>query len=165
MGKLRKLRTRFISSIGAVKRSVLRTRLRQSESSSTASNPTTLTRLASLDSAVPASTGAGAGGGSRAQKRKLQVRLQAQEQEDLQLHWNEARRIYSEPVQATHGLSRGPGSRCSSRCTAADSPNLPCAADQVRSPSSLCGSARGDSQISDGEDYDDVFLQSWEETG
>lgn len=165
MGKLRKLRSRFISSIGAVKRSVLR---RQSQSnSSTASNPTTLTRLASLDSAVLASTGAG---GSQAQKRKLQVRLQGQEQEELHLHWNEARRIYSEPVQATHGLSRGEEGICSTGTTDADCHNLPCASNQeqlVRSNTEVSGSAQGadGSQISDEEDYDDVFLQSWEETG
>lgn len=164
MGKLRKLRSRFISSIGAVKRSVLR---RQSQSnSSTASNPTTLTRLASLDSAVPASTGAG---GSQAQKRKLQARLQGQEQGELQLHWNEARRIYSEPVQATHGLSRGEENICSTEATDAGCHNLPCAGDQEqldRGNTRVGDSAQGDgSQISDEEDYDDVFLQSWEETG
>lgn len=149
MGKLRKLRTRFISSIGAVKRSVLR---RQSQNNSTSSNPTTITRLTSLDSAVP-----DARTRDREQKRKMQVHLQAQEDEEqhqFQLHWNEARRIYSEPVQAIQGLSRGgPGQEelASAETTAADC--------LIRS----CSIA--ETQISDEEDYDDVFLQSWEEKG
>lgn len=153
MGKLRQLRTRFISSIGAVKRSVLR---RQSQSSSTVSNPTTLTRLASLDSAVPASTG------TRGNKRKSQVRLQAQEgeEEQLQLHWNEARRIYSEPVQVTQGLSVGEGSTsCVTGTTVADCHNAASQEQLVRNNS------EGGSQLSNEEDYDDVFLQSWEEAG
>lgn len=153
MGKLRKLRTRFISSIGAVKRSVLR---RQSQNNSTSSNPTTITRLTSLDSAVP---DARTRSRDREQKRKMQVHLQAQEVQDeeqhqFQLHWNEARRIYSEPVQAIQGLSRGgPGEeeRASAETTAADC--------LIRS----CSIA--ETQISDEEDYDDVFLQSWEEKG
>lgn len=175
MGKLRKLRTRFISSIGAVRRSVLR-RQSQGNSSSTASNPTTLTRLASLDSAIPASTRA-AGAGRQAQKRELQVRLQAADggQENLQLHWNEARRIYSEPVQVTQStLSRGEGNGVAKGTTETDCTTLPSAADQdelvrcntgVGGPGSLCGSMHAGSQVSDEEDYDDVFLQSWEETG
>lgn len=171
MGKLRRLRTRFISSIGAVKRSVLR---RQSQTNSTTSNPTTLTRLASLDSAVPTRTRSR---GSGAQKRKLQVRLQAQKreegsvQEQLQLHWNEARRIYSEPVQAMQGLScRGEETRSSTGTTITDCRSLSCTAIPERygrknaGMSSLCDSAQAElaeTQISDEDD--DVFLQSWEE--
>lgn len=170
MGKLRRLRIRFISSIGAVKRSVLR---RQSQSSSTTSNPTTLTRLASLDSAVPTRTRSR---GSRAQKRKLQVRLQAQEQdekeqEQLQLHWNEARRIYSEPVQAIQSLSREEENRSSTGTTVTDCRSLSCGAipeQCIRKNAGIgspCDSAQAElaeTQISDDED-DDVFLQSWEE--
>lgn len=153
MGKLRKLRTRFISSIGAVKRSVLR---RQSQSSSTVSNPTsTLTRLVSLDSAVSASTGTR---GSKAHKRKMQVRLQdkEQKQQQLQLHWNEARRIYSEPVHVTQSTGGGDGENsCSTGTTVASAVNQ----EQLVT----CRSAQVGSQMSDEEDYDDVFLQSWEE--
>lgn len=159
MGKLRRLRSRFISSIGAVKRSVLR---RQSQSNSTASNPTTLTRLGSLDSAVPSRT---TSSGRRAQKRKIQVRLQAQgdeTQRSFQLHWNEARRIYSEPVHVTQGLSREEEARSGTGTTVTDSCRI-AAADQRSG--SLCGAAQDGSQLSDEEDYDDVFLQSWEDTG
>lgn len=162
MGKLRKLRTRLISGIGAVKRSVLR---RQSQTSnSTVSNPTTtLTRLASLDSAVPASTGAR---GSKAQKsRKSQVR-QEEGDGEIQLHWNEARRIYSEPVQVTQGLSRREDS--STGITVADLHNDSCTVQQEQLDNAIgtmTGSAQDGSQMSDEEDYDDVFLQSWEETG
>lgn len=167
MGKLRKLRTRFISSIGAVKRSVLR------RQSSTTSNSTTLTRLASLDSAVPSRTGSR---GTRSQKRKPQVHLQSQEHEEqdqLQLHWNEARRIYSEPVQAIQRLSGGDENRSTSAI--AECRSLVCGAggqydgrNACSTSSSLCDSAQAalaETQISDDEDYDDVFLQSWEEAG
>lgn len=160
MGKLRRLRSRFISSIGAVKRSVLR---RQSQSNSTASNPTTLTRLGSLDSAVPSRT---TSNGRRAQKREIQVRLQEAQgdetQRSFQLHWNEARRIYSEPVHVTQGLSREEEARSGTGTTVTDSHSL-ATADQRAG--SLCGSAHDGSQVSDGEEYDDVFLQSWEDTG
>lgn len=168
MGKLRKLRTRLFSSIGAVKRSFLR---RQSQTSgSTVSNPaTTLTRLASLDSAVPASTGVR--GGRKAQKRNSQVRLQTEQEGgrgEIQLHWNEARRIYSEPVQVTQGLSRRQDSS-----SGADLHDLSCIAPQEQLDSAhdtrVTGSAHpdGSSQMSSDEEdlYDDVFLQSWEETG
>ena len=175
MGKLRKLRTRFISSIGAVRRSVLRRQSQSNASSTAASNPTTLTRLASLDSAVPTSTGEAASAGRQAQKRELQVRLQAGSgQEDLQLHWNEARRIYSEPVQVTQSTLSREGNSVATGTTEADCNTLSSAAGQeqlvgsntsVGGADSLCGSTHAGSQVSDEEDYDDVFLQSWEETG
>lgn len=174
MGRLRKLRTRFISSIGAVKRSVLR---RQSTTSSTASNPTTLTRLASLDSAVP----------SRRSLRTNTCLHQAQdspegeeEREHLQLHWNEARRIYSEPVQAIQGLSNGEDICSTTTTTVTDCRSLSCGAiceqcsRNSRNAQNLCGStaeavADGNGgcthqlcSVEDDED-DDVFLQSWED--
>ena len=165
MGKLRRLRIRVFSSIGAVKRSVLR---RQSRASSTASNPTTLTRLASVDSAEPVRTR------SRVQKRKLRGCFQAKElgedQQSLQLHWNEARRICSEPLQAIENLGQEEESRRSSTTTTVtDCRILSCGAIPEKyarkSPSveNLCGSAHERTQLSDEEEYDDVFLQSWEE--
>ena len=166
MGKLRKLRTRFISSIGAVKRSVLR---RQSRSNSTASNPTTttLTRLASLDSAVPTRTRTTARG---AQKRKIQ-QSQEQNQEQLHLHWNEARRIYSEPVQSVQRLSTGrEENRSSTETEPSDARSQCCAVSEElagKNGSSVecISDEHVAQQVSDEEDYDDVFLQSWEEAG
>lgn len=157
MGRLRRLRTRFVSSIGAVKRSLRR----QSQTNSTASNPTTLTRLASLDSAVPSSGARARARGSRAGKRKLQVRLDAGEQEQdgskeqLHLHWNEARRIYSEPVQAIQALSRGEERLSSTGTTVTDCRSL----SEQNAGISICCPA--EPQTSDEDD--DVFLQSWEE--
>ena len=173
MGKLRKLRTRFISSIGAVKRSVLR---RQSQTS-TASNPTTLTRLASVDSAVPARTATARPRGRRAQKQ--QVRMQSQDPEgndgeQLQLHWNEARRIYSEPMQTIQNLSASEENRSNAETAAIDTRSQCCAvvSEQLvrksTSIGSLCTSeqvALEGTEVSDEDDYDDVFLQSWEEPG
>ena len=170
MGRLRDLRARFINGIGAVKRSVLR---RQSQTS-TASNSTTLTRLVSVDSAV-----ATADGPRSRDRGALKRKLQAQEPEtqQLQLHWNEARRIYSEPVQAIDGLCKVEESinRSSTDTTVTECRSLSCGAIPERyakkSPSrrgSLSDSVQvlvteGCAQLSDEEEYDDVFLQSWEE--
>ena len=164
MGKLRQLRTRFISSIGAMKRSLRR-------QSSTTSNPTTLTRLTSLDSAVPTSTRSR---GRRARKRKQQVQEEHTDgAEELQLHWNEARRIYSEPVQAMQSLSREEENRSSTgtTITCTDCRSLSCGAiperysrnnaGKTNNEAGSCPHAEADSASEDEDD--DVFFQSWEE--
>lgn len=179
MGKLRKLRTRFVSSIDAVKRSVLR---RQSQTSTSASNnPTTLTtRLASVDSAIPARTDRPRG--RRAQKQQQARLMQSQDPDDeenageqLQLHWNEARRIYSEPMQTIQHITSTASedktpSNANAGTAAIDARSQQCCTAtsdrKIASIGSLCASEQGALGGTDEEeDYDDVFLQSWEEPG
>lgn len=103
----------------------------------------------------------------------MQVQMQSQEKdgEQLQLHWNEARRIYSEPVQTIRNLSTGEENRSSTEAAATE-PRIQCCADAseqlAKKSTSLCASeqvALEGTQVSDEDDYDDVFLQSWEEPG
>ncbi len=132
MGKLRKLRRRLLTSIGAVRRSVFR-------------RPSQTT--------LPAPSNA------------------------MQLHWNEARRIYSEPMPALETLSDGEADSVPSSITTAvtDCRSLSCGAVPSRrkryNNENLCtvsaagGSYDDTAQLSENEEdlYDDVFLQSWEE--
>lgn len=179
MGKLKKLRCRFISSIVAVKRSVLR---RQSQGS-TASNSTTLTGLDEAD-LPPAATSIA----SRERNRRLIIRRKikkgdggpSEPAQKLQLHWSEARRIYSEPMQTIDRVSssRGEASNGSSTSTTVtDCRSLSCGAVPSRFPRSgpslssvqaLASNSAGGAKVaacslfSDEEENDDVFLESWE---
>ena len=180
MGKLKKLRSRLFSSIEAVKRSVLR---RQSQDS-TVSNSNILAELNEEDLPLAATTT-----GSRERSRRLMMRRKMKKgdgnpcepAQQLQLHWSEARRIYSEPMQTIERLasSRGEASNKSSSSTAVtDCRSLSCAAVPCRfsrrSPSLasvqvvLASKSAGGVKVaasslsSDEEENDDVFLESWE---
>lgn len=179
MGKLRKLRSRFINGVGAVKRSILRLH----SQGSTASNSTTLTPV---DDDLPAITTAQA---SRARSGGPSVWKKTKEgdEEDppkpaqqLQLHWSEARRIYSEPVHTIDRVSSSRGeatNRSSTSTTVTDCRSLSCAVPN-RFPTSprscsaqvLASNSAGGLEVpacllsSDEEENDDVFLESWEES-
>ena len=95
------------------------------------------------------------------------MQSEEQDKEQLQLHWNEARRIYSEPMQTIQHLSTSEEATVT-EASAPDARSQCCAvaSEQLarKSTSSEQGTLDG-TQISDEDDYDDVFLQSWEEEG
>lgn len=178
MGKLKKLRSRFISGVGAVKRSILGVQSR----GSTVSNSTTQTGLEDEADLLAISTARGARTGGLSIWRKMEQGEDdpSKPAQQLRLHWSEARRIYSEPMHRVSS-SRGEASnRSSTTTTVTDCRSLSCGAVQNRfprsspSPHSCSAQALGSNSAgglevaacslsSDEEENDDVFLESWEE--
>ena len=182
LGKLKKLRCRLINSIGVVKRSVL------SKQSEVSSNNTTSVDEADLTLAAAVT--------SRRRRRitsswRLMMRRKVRyadhtassdpSSQQLQLHWSEARRIFSEPMMPTEE-----GESCSSEetgdksspCTSmTDCRSLSCGAVLNEFPKGIPSSGScqfasnfaGGMEIaacslsSDEDENDDVFLQSWED--
>ncbi len=184
MGKLRKLRSRFISSVGAVKRSILRM---QSQGSA-ASNSTTAALMTVGGEDVDESSPLGALAGSNRRNGGLSIwrKIEAPSDESqsgksLQLHWSEGRRIYSEPVrtveqvnsQSSASGSSSPNTgktKCKkdSRDTSTNNTVLSQAAEMNTSRPMALDSAEeigvaACSLSSDEEENDDVFLESWED--
>ena len=169
MGKLRKLRSRFISSVGAVKRSILRM---QSTSYSTSELTTPRDDEEELQ----------AGSSSRRNKGvSIWRKMEAPEDDttrpgrQLKLHWSDGRRIYSEPTQAVDGLVSGedrPGGCSSSgrydtieRKTGGVLGNETANATSLASGGSVLAAAVAACSLcsDDEEDNDDVFVDSWED--
>ena len=120
MGKLRKLRSRFISSVGAVKRSILR----MQSQGSTASNSTALTSLTpgGEDDDEPPTTSQASTTRKNAGLsiwRKMPEEDPDRTGQQLKLHWSEGRRIYSEPMHTVDRVScrRGEQNSCRSSST------------------------------------------------
>jgi len=175
MGKLRKLRSRFISSVSAVKRSILRM---QSTNYSTSA---LTTPGGDDDEELPPglkTTQAGIGS-QRNMGLSIWRKMETPEEDatksgrQLKLHWSDGRRIYSEPTQTVDGLVSGgdrPGN-CSSNghCNRIERKSGEAFGNDVTNATSL---ASGSSVLaaeapcsisSDDEDNDDVFVDSWED--
>lgn len=193
MGKLRKLRSRFISSVGAAKRSILR----MQSQGSTASNSTalaSLTRGGENEDELPTTLQTSITRKNAGQSIWRKMGGPEQEESDrtgqqLKLHWSEGRRLYSEPMHSVEGVSCSKDERNSSRPSSTSITEVEpgeglvsnlegqqagpkeAAANVASSSQALAllgstgeaGVAAACSLSSDEEENDDVFLESWED--